>query len=104
MIYFSLPLSDLEKVSRSNPETLDLVPTIGIKASGYLLHDYLYMLRLFLRLNLIYNLIIKSKIKILDQSQAARLSCCKVYPLQCKGCPSLCRSIFNHKFIRYDLD
>ena len=28
MIYFSLPLYDLEKVSRSNPETLDLVPTI----------------------------------------------------------------------------
>ena len=27
MIYFSLPLYDLEKVSRSNPETLDLVPT-----------------------------------------------------------------------------
>ena len=27
------------------------------------------MLRLFLRLDLIYNLIIKSKIKILDQSQ-----------------------------------
>ena len=28
MIYFSLPLYDLEKVSRSNPETLDLVPTL----------------------------------------------------------------------------
>ena len=26
MIYFSLPLYDLEKVSRSNLETLDLVP------------------------------------------------------------------------------
>ena len=28
MIYFSLLLYDLEKVSRSNPETLDLVPTV----------------------------------------------------------------------------
>ena len=29
MIYFSLPLYDLEKVSRSNPKTLDLVPTVS---------------------------------------------------------------------------
>ena len=27
-----------------------------------------------------------------------------LYPTQCKGCPSSCRSIFNHKFNKYDLD
>ena len=31
------------------------------------------MLKLFFRLDLIYNLIIKSKIKILDQSQTAKV-------------------------------
>ena len=31
MIYFSLSLYDLVKVSRSNPETLDLVPTRNTK-------------------------------------------------------------------------
>ena len=75
-----------------------------VSEQGSLLHDYWYMLRLFFRLDLIYNLIIKFKIKILDQSWTVRLSCCKVYPLQCKGCPSSCRSNFNHKFVRYDLN
>ena len=34
MIYFSLSLPDLEKVSRSNPETLDLVPTLHTSFSS----------------------------------------------------------------------
>ena len=45
MIYFSLPLYDLEKVSRSNPETLDLVLTakearkLRNQASRYIFYE-----------------------------------------------------------------
>ena len=40
LIYLSLSLHDLEKVSRSTNEILDLVPSIGIRAK-ILLHDFL---------------------------------------------------------------